>query len=107
MCPNKEWFTEFEDVTGGKVLMGNHMTCQVKGIGTINLKVKGNNILALEKTRYIPNLQRNLISLGVLDDLKYDILINKGYIKILRGSQLIVEALKRHGLYILQTNFFF
>lgn len=43
---------------------------------------------------------------GVLDDLNYDILINKGYIKILRDSHLIVEAPKRHGLYILQIKIF-
>jgi hypothetical protein len=103
MCPNKDWFCDFENVNGGQVLMGNHMACQVKGIGTITLRVKDNNVLVLEKTRYVPDLQRNLISLGVLDDLNYDIMINAGYIKILRNSHLIVEAPKRHGLYILQT----
>ncbi|CAA2996850.1 Hypothetical predicted protein [Olea europaea subsp. europaea] len=79
--------------------MGKHMSCQVKGIGTITLRFDDNNELTLE--------QRNLISLGVLDDLNYNIVINKGYIKILRGFQLVVKAPKRHGLYILHTQNFF
>ena len=87
--------------------MGNHMSCQVKGIGTITLRLDGNNELILDKTRQVPDLQRNLIALGVLDDLNYNIVINKGYIKILRGSQLVAEAPKRHGLYILYTQNFF
>lgn len=41
-----------------------------------------------------------------LDDLKYHIMINMGYIKILRGSKFIIEAPKRHELYILQTQNF-
>lgn len=61
-------------------------------MGTITLKVKGDNELILEKIRYVPYLQRNLIFLIVLDDLKYHIIINKGYIKIFRASQLIIEA---------------
>lgn len=78
--------------------MGIHLTRHVKGIRTITLIVKDKNELVLEMTTYASDLQRTLISLGVLDDLRYDIMINKGYINILSDLQLIVEALKRRGL---------
>lgn len=87
--------------------MGNHMTCQDKGKWIIILKVKGYHYLVFERTRYVLDWEKNLISLGLLDDLNYNLMISKGYIKILRDSQLIIEASKRHCLYILQTQSLF
>lgn len=28
ICPNREWFINFENINGGQVLVSNHMTCQ-------------------------------------------------------------------------------
>ncbi|KAL5582021.1 hypothetical protein UlMin_014463 [Ulmus minor] len=35
MCPTKDWFKEYKELDGGKVLMGNNIPCQIVGIGGI------------------------------------------------------------------------
>ena len=35
MSPNRDWFTTYQPINGGKVLMGNNIVCKVVGIGTI------------------------------------------------------------------------
>lgn len=57
------------------------MSCQIKVIGRLNLLLENNHILELAETRYVSSLQRNLISLGELDD-EYNIRIHKGFTKI-------------------------
>ncbi|KAH9750404.1 hypothetical protein KPL71_013868 [Citrus sinensis] len=39
MCPNMDFFKTFEQVDGGKVLLGNNLACKVAGIGTINIMI--------------------------------------------------------------------
>ena len=35
MCPNKGWFSNFKELDGGVVFMGNNNACKTMGIGTI------------------------------------------------------------------------
>ena len=35
MSPNRYWFTTYQPIDGGKVLMGNNVVCKVVRIGTI------------------------------------------------------------------------
>ncbi|KAH9669963.1 hypothetical protein KPL70_022004 [Citrus sinensis] len=67
MCPNKSFFKTFESVNGGKVLLGNNLACKVAGIGTISLKLHDGVTRDLHQVRYVPDLKRNLISLGMVD----------------------------------------
>ncbi|KAH9704742.1 Integrase catalytic domain-containing protein [Citrus sinensis] len=39
MCPNKEFFKTFENIDGGKVLLGNNLACKVTRMGTINIQM--------------------------------------------------------------------
>ncbi|BBH04849.1 hypothetical protein Prudu_016085 [Prunus dulcis] len=38
MCPIREWFSSFEELDGGVVLMGNNNACKTQGIGKICLR---------------------------------------------------------------------
>lgn len=78
MIPYKEYFTEFLEIDRGQMLMGNDVSCKVRGISKAILKLENGNLLILNKIRYIPNLKRNLISLGILDDEFFNLIINKG-----------------------------
>ena len=49
--------------------MGNNHTCEVYGIGTIGIKMFDEIVRKLTSVQYVPNLTRNLVSFGVLDDL--------------------------------------
>ena len=78
MCPCKDLFKTFESIDGGKVLLGNNLTCKVAGIKTVSIKMFDGVTRDLEQFRYVPNLKRNLISLGMLDQLGYSIKAENG-----------------------------
>lgn len=103
MCPNKNSFLDFKKATGGQVIMGNNMIYKISGIGTIKLLSENGKTLNLKGTRYILDLERNLVSLGMLDDMEFDIKMGQGHMKILRGNDLVISAPKRHGLYFLEA----
>ena len=39
MTPRRDWFTTFQLISGGEILMGNNMICKVLGIGTVRIKM--------------------------------------------------------------------
>lgn len=49
----------------GSVLMGNDQVCEVEGIGTVKLRIHDGSCKILSDIRYIPQLKRNLVSLGM------------------------------------------
>ena len=67
MCPNRDWFTTYNDVNGGTVLMGNDHACEIVGVGTVRIKMHDGVVRTLTGVRHIPDLRKNLISLGSLD----------------------------------------
>ncbi|KAI5666455.1 hypothetical protein M9H77_16308 [Catharanthus roseus] len=67
MTPNKHWFSDFKPLEHGKVFMGNNHVCEKKGIGNVFIKMHDGVTRKLTEVRYVPDLRRNLISLGVFD----------------------------------------
>ncbi|MDO7987400.1 hypothetical protein OC713_02630, partial [Sweet potato little leaf phytoplasma] len=71
MTPNRHWFQEFQSITEGKILLGNHQECSVKGIRTVQVKMFDNQIRVMSNVRYVPELKRSLLSLGGFDKAVY------------------------------------
>ncbi|KAH9698599.1 hypothetical protein KPL71_024065 [Citrus sinensis] len=67
MCPFKTYFSDYHDLDGGKVMMGNNAVCKVIGMGNVSLRLHDGTIWELREVRYVPNLKRNLISRGITD----------------------------------------
>lgn len=67
MCPNKDWFTNLEIIDHGTVLLGNDYACDKKGVGAIKLKLHDGIVRELSNVWYVPDLKKNLISLGALE----------------------------------------
>ena len=101
MCPNKSFFKTFENVNGGKVLLGNNLACKVARIGTINLKMFGGVTRDLHQVRYVPELKRNLIFLGMVDQLGYTIKAKNGEIQVIDKGVIVMKEVRRNGLHIL------
>ena len=72
MCPIKAWFEDFKEADGGHVLLGNNKHCKILGTGTVKIKHYDGIERVLEDVRYIPELKRNLISIGMLDKSGYN-----------------------------------
>lgn len=67
MCSNKDWFSSMDIIDGGAVFMGNDHACKTHGVGKIRLKLHDGSIRVLTEVWYVPDLKKNLISLGTLD----------------------------------------
>lgn len=80
MCPCKDLFKIFDNIYRGKVLVGNNLARKVAGIGTVSIKMFDRVTKDLEQVRYIPDLKRNLTSLGILYQLGCSIKAENGQI---------------------------
>ena len=58
-------------------------------------------VISLEQVRYVPELKRNLISLGMIDQLGCSIKAENGELQIIRKGTVIMKGCRRNELYIL------
>ena len=98
MCPQKDFFITFEKVDGGRALLGNNLTCKVAGIGSVSIKIYNGKVISLEQVRYVPELKRNLISLGMTDQLGCIIKSENGELQIIRNGIVIMKSSRRNRL---------
>lgn len=69
MCPFKNYFTKYHDFDGGRVIIGNNSMCKIIRIGNVSLKLHNSSIRVVKLVKHVVNLKRNLISLGILDQI--------------------------------------
>ena len=101
MSPYKNYFSDYQEIDGGKVMMGNNAVCRIIGIGTMNLKLKNGEIWELREVRHVLDLKRNLISLGMVDQNGFSIKLESGKLMISNGTRTVLEGTKRNGVYVL------
>ena len=89
MCPNRDLFSTYESCNGGIILMGNNAACDVVGRGTIRIKIHDGIVRTLTNVRYVPDLKKNLISLGTLEALECKYATEGGVIKFLEVLLLL------------------
>ncbi|GJY33991.1 retrovirus-related pol polyprotein from transposon TNT 1-94 [Tanacetum coccineum] len=82
MSPNRDWFVTYEEFDGGHVFMGNDSPCKVVGIGTIRIKMHDGVVKTLTDVRHVPDLKKNLISLGVLDSKGFKYTSENGELRV-------------------------
>ena len=80
--------------------MGNNQQCNVEGIGSVAIRIYDGMVRIFKDVRYVPNLKRNLISLGTLDEEGYTYKLKKGVLKASKGSLVILKGDKKNGLYV-------
>ena len=102
ITPRKEILTDLVEFEGNKMMMGNNSFCIVRGIGKITIDNKDGSVVTLNNVRYMPEMGRNLISYGQLEQSgcnyegnDYNIFFYKDNRKILTGSY-------NNGLYYLE-----
>jgi hypothetical protein len=99
ICPNRMWFDTFKSYNAGTMLMGNDARCKAIGLGTIKVRMFDDIDRILTNVRYVPDLKKNLISLGTLDSLGYGYLAKNGVMKITKGAMVIMKGNKISNLY--------
>ena len=58
-------------------------------------------IRELREVRYVPDLKRNLISLGMLDQMGLSIKLESGELRISNGDGVVMKGYKRNRVYVL------
>ncbi|KAG8473176.1 hypothetical protein CXB51_035117 [Gossypium anomalum] len=103
MSSNRDWFTTYETVSEGVVLMGNNDSCKIAGVGTIKVKMFDGVFKTLSDVRHVPELKRNLISLSTVDSKGYRYIAESGVLKISKGSLIMMKGQRKTDkLYVLK-----
>jgi len=106
VCPNSDWFSNLENLDGCFVIMGDDRLCDMEGIGTVQIKMFDGMVRKLKEVRYVPQLKRNLISVGALKTLDFEVSIRYGVLKMIKGSMVTLKGVHRNNLYYLKGSTF-
>ena len=102
MCFRKEWFFNFTELDDGVVYLADNQPCKIAGIGSIGLKNHDGTTRVLTDVRYIPKLEKNLISLGTLESKGFTIILQNGILKVVSGALVVMKGIRRNNLYLYQ-----
>ena len=103
ICPNKEWFETLADADG-TVTLGYNQVCDIRGIGSIRLKLQNQCVKILSEVRYIPEVKRNLISLGCLEQKRCSFFSSEGKMLVKKDEDVVMMAERRGSLYYLYAS---
>nr|GEZ33812.1 zinc finger, CCHC-type [Tanacetum cinerariifolium] len=92
MTHRRDFLFEFKEFNGGTVLLGDNRACAIRGTGKVRVQMKDGSSFVLENVRYIPELKRNLISLGTLDLEGYTVKLQNGRVKVIKGSLMVLSG---------------
>ena len=84
--------------------MGDDAICPIIGIGIVKIKIFDGVVKVLSNVRHVPDFRKNLISLGVLDDLGYSYSSKGGIMKITKDALMVMKGQKISTLYRLIGN---
>jgi len=98
---NRDWFETYEP-SSGKVLMGNNHLCKVVGVSSVKIKFHDGKIRRLTGVRHIPNLSKNLISLGSLEKKGCKFQSDGGVFRVSKEALTIMRGKRVENLYFLQ-----
>ncbi|GJT40820.1 zinc finger, CCHC-type containing protein [Tanacetum coccineum] len=102
MTPRRNFLFDFKEFNGSTVLLGNNRACAIMRIGKVRVQMKDGSSFVLENVRYIPELKRNLISLGTLDREGYTVKLQNGRVKMIKGSLMVLSGtMKENCVYSL------
>nr|GEV29394.1 retrovirus-related Pol polyprotein from transposon TNT 1-94 [Tanacetum cinerariifolium] len=64
MAYKRVYLFDFEEYNGGNVLLSDSRKCRVRGTCKVQVQMRDGSSFMLDNVRYVPELRRNLLSLG-------------------------------------------
>ena len=98
--PHQEIIQNYVEGDFGKVYLADGEALDVMGMGDIRIILPNGFVWLLQKVRHIPDLRRNLIFVGQLDDEGHAILFVVGTWKVTKGSMVLACGKKTSTLYM-------
>lgn len=93
-CANREWFSSYEVHDGRWITLPNGEEVKVEGVEDVILELHNGQERRLTSVRHVPNIERNLISLGRLVDMGYTVKVENSVMKINMKRRLVLQGWK-------------
>jgi len=84
--------------------MSDDRPCTIEEIGTFHIKIFDGMVRELKDVRYVLQLKKNFISVGVLKALGLEVSIRDGVLKMTKGSMVVLKGVRRNSLYYLKDS---
>ena len=98
--PHREIIQNYVAGDFSKVYLADGSALDVIGMGDVQILLRNGFVWLLEKVRHIPELRRNLISVGQLNDEGHAILFIGGTWKVTKGARVLSCGRKTSTLYM-------
>src|SRR3954464_14589736 len=89
----------YQPCDGGSVLMGNDAACNIIGIGNIRMRMFDGQVRTLSNVRHVPDMRKNLLSLGALEAQGFRFSGEGGVIKVSKDSMTVLKGERVANLY--------
>ncbi|GFY99519.1 hypothetical protein Acr_13g0009190 [Actinidia rufa] len=93
-----------DETCEGRIWMANNTASRVVGRGTVQFYMADGRSVTLTEVRYVPNLRKNLISIGMLDSKGCSFEASGGILRVSKGNKEMLWGKKTRGLYRLEGN---
>ncbi|KAH0645603.1 hypothetical protein KY284_033487 [Solanum tuberosum] len=97
MCPNRDWFVDLQEGECGVIHTANNNPLTAYGVGSIRLRNHNGLTRTLTDVRYVPNLKKNLISVGALESKGFKVIADNGVMRICSGALVVMKAIRRNN----------
>lgn len=105
MTWNKDWFDSYKSGDFGFVYMGNDKACAITGKGQIKIRMYNGVVRTLCDVRHVPELKKNLISLGTLHGNGFGYKTKKDCIAVSKDGLIVMKGERSaRNIYTLMGN---
>ncbi|GFS33528.1 hypothetical protein Acr_00g0029030 [Actinidia rufa] len=103
LCRDREVFSTYA-ACEGCIWMANNTASRVVGRGSVRFRMADGRSVTLTEVRHVPNLRKNLISIGMLDAKGCSFEASGGILRVSKGNKEMLWGKKTRGLYRLEGN---
>jgi hypothetical protein len=102
--PHRKHFLDYVQGDFGQVHLGGDAPCKIVGMRKVNIKQRNGNQWLFKKVRHVPNLRKNLISIGQLESEGCISIFTDKMLNVTKGSLVIEKGEKVGTLYLCTGN---
>lgn len=95
-----DWLSELQSSSNEHVSLGDGTSCKVMGHGTVYIKRFVDGVWLegkLQNVLYVPNLNKNLFSIGACMDKAYKVTFKGDYVEFFMGNELKAQGMKQNN----------
>ncbi|GFZ04053.1 hypothetical protein Acr_16g0006770 [Actinidia rufa] len=101
LCRDRKVFSTYA-ACEGRIWMANNTASRVVGRGSVRFRMADGRSVTLTEVRHVPNLRKNLISIGMLDSKGCSFEASGGILRVSKGNKEMLWGKKTGGLYRLE-----